>query len=64
MPSIKSELRIHIECNGKRFALNCYRLPDKKFIIKNGRSRSEKMPHGSLTQIFNASRKWAAGQFA
>ena len=59
MPSIKSDLRIRIECEGKSFSLNCVRLPDKHYLVKRGRSRSEKMPVATLTEIFETSRQWA-----
>ena len=62
MPQLKSDLTISIRCGDKSFTLNCIALPDHRFLIKRGRKVSEKMPHGTLSEIFDASRKWAVGR--
>ena len=59
MPQLKADLTISIRIGEKSFTLNCIRLPDQSFIIKRGRHVSEKMPRATLSQIFDASRKWA-----
>lgn len=62
MPSQKSHVRITIEAGGKRFSLNCSRLLHNRYSVKLGRSRSAKMPVSTLTDIFDAGRKWAVKQ--
>lgn len=59
MPARKSDLKITIEANGKRFSLNCEKLLWNTYRVKVGRSRSVKMPMATPTQIFNEARKWA-----
>lgn len=59
MPQIKADLTISIKAGGKSFTLNCIRLPDHSFIVKNGRKVSEKMPKATLSEIFETTRKWA-----
>ena len=59
MPQLKADLMISIRVGEKSFTLNCIKLPDHSFIVKRGRLMSEKMPKATLSQIFDASRKWA-----
>lgn len=61
MPQVKADLKIHIEAGGKSFTLNCLKLPDHSFIVKRNRKVSTKMPRATLSEIFDASRKWAVG---
>ena len=61
MPQVKADLKIHIEAGGKSFTLNCLKLPDYSFIVKRNRKVSTKMPRATLSDIFDASRKWAVG---
>lgn len=62
MPSLKSDITIAIKAGGKSFSLNCIKLPDRSYLVKRGRSRSEKMPTATLSQIFDTARKWAVRQ--
>lgn len=62
MPARKSTVRIIIEAGGKRFSLNCERTMFGRYLVKVGRSRSEKMPTATLTEIFERGRKWAVRQ--
>lgn len=59
MPQIKSDLSISIRAGEKSFTLNCIRLPDRSFIVKRGRKVSGRMPKATLSEIFDATRKWA-----
>jgi hypothetical protein len=59
MPQIKADLTISIRAGDKSFTLNCIRLPDYRFLVKRGRKVSTKMPSATLSEIFDASRKWA-----
>jgi len=59
MPSCKSDITISVRAGEKRFTLNCARLPDQRYLIKRGRSRSTKTPYATLSQIFARARKWA-----
>lgn len=59
MPQLKADLTISIRAGEKSFTLNCVRLPDHRFLVKRGRRVSQKMPHATLSEIFDASRKWA-----
>lgn len=59
MPACKSDITISIRAGDKRFTLNCARLPDQRYLIKLGRSRSAKIPRATLSQIFAHARKWA-----
>lgn len=61
MPQLKADLRIRIEAGGKSFTLNCLKLPDHSFVVKRGRRVSTKVPRATLSEIFDASRKWAVG---
>lgn len=59
MPQLKSDLSISIRAGDKSFTLNCIRLPDKSFLVKNGRTVSKKLPKATLSEIFETTRKWA-----
>lgn len=59
MPQLKSDLTITIRAGNKSFTLNCLKLPDHRFLVKRGRRVSQKMPHATISEIFDASRKWA-----
>ena len=59
MPQLKADLTISIRAKDKSFTLNCIRLPDHSFIVKRGRQVSQKMPRATISEIFDASRKWA-----
>ena len=58
MPPNKSPLKITIECNGKKFSLNCSPVMFDRWRVKNGRSWSKKVGLVTLTEIFNLARKW------
>jgi len=62
MPSFKSDIKIRIESGDRSFTLNCSRGLFGKYRIKLGRTRSEKMPLATLTEIFDLARKWAVKQ--
>lgn len=62
MPQLKSDLSISIRAGDKSFTLNCIRLPDNRFVVRRGRKVSAKMPCATLSEIFDASRKWAVAQ--
>lgn len=62
MPALKSDLKITIEMNKRRFSLNCVRGPWGRYHIKRGRSWSRKTPDATLTEIFEMCRKWAVKQ--
>lgn len=59
MPSLKSDITIAIKVGDKSFSLNCVKLPDRTFLVKRGRSISEKMPRATLSEIFKTARKFA-----
>ena len=59
MPQLKSDLSISIRAGDKSFTLNCIGLPDKSFLVKNGRTVSKKLPKATLSEIFETTRKWA-----
>ena len=59
MPSLKSDITIAIKVGDKSFSLNCVKLPDRTFLVKRGRSVSAKMPRATLSEIFDAARKFA-----
>jgi len=59
MPQLKSDLSISIRAGDKSFTLNCIRLHDKSFLVKNGRTVSKKLPRATLSEIFETTRKWA-----
>ncbi len=60
MPQVKADLTITIRAGDKSFTLNCLKLPDHRFLVKRGRQVSQKMPHATISEIFDASRKWAS----
>jgi len=62
MPPKKSELKITVETNGKRFSLNCRRCLHKKYIVKVGRSKSKKIPLSTKTEIMSLISKWLTEQ--
>ena len=62
MPARKSDFKIIIEANGKRFSLNCKRNLFNKYSVKVGRSRSKKMPLATITEITELARKWIVKQ--
>ena len=59
MPSLKSDITIIIKAGAESFSIGGVRMINNKFLIKRGRSRSEKTPTATLTEIFTAARKWA-----
>ena len=59
MPSLKSDITIAVKVGDKSFSLNCVKLPDRTFLVKNGRSVSAKMPRATLSEIFETARKFA-----
>ena len=59
MPSVKSDITIAVKAGSKSFSLNCVKLPDRTFMVKRGRSVSTKMPRATLSEIFDAARKFA-----
>ena len=59
MPQLKADLTISIRVKQKSFTLNCIKLPDRSFLVKRGRQVSQKMPYATISEIFDASRKWA-----
>jgi hypothetical protein len=62
MPAKKSELKIIVEANGKRFSLNCQRCLHKKYSVKVGRSKSTKIPLSTKTEIMSLISKWVTKQ--
>ena len=62
MPARKSDIKIIVEANGKRFSLNCRRCLFNKYTIKVGRSKSKKMPMATITEITELMRKWIVKQ--
>lgn len=59
MPAVKSDITIAVKVGSKTFSLNCVKLPDRSFLVKRGRSVSVKMPRATLSEIFEAARKFA-----
>ena len=59
MATFKPDLKITITAQNKSFSISALELPNGKYLLKRGRSKSQKMPIATLTQIFNLSRKWA-----
>lgn len=59
MPSVKSDITIAVKAGSKSFSLNCVKLPDRSYLVKRGRSVSVKMPRATLSEIFEAARKFA-----
>jgi hypothetical protein len=59
MATFKPDLKITIVIDNKSFSISGLKLPNGKYLIKRGRSKSVKMPVATLTQIFDLSRKWA-----
>ena len=62
MAQVKSDLSIAIKVGNKAFTLNCVHLPDNRFMVKRGRNISQKMPYATLSEIFDAARKFAVKQ--
>jgi hypothetical protein len=62
MPAKKSELKITVEANGKRFSLNCRRVLYKKYTVKVGRSKSTKIPLSTKTEIMSLISEWITVQ--
>jgi len=59
MPALKSDITIAVKVGSKTFSLNCVKLPDRSFLVKRGRSISNKTPKATLTEIFESARKFA-----
>lgn len=59
MPALKSDITVAVKVGNKTFSLNCVKLPDRSFLVKRGRSVSVKMPRATLSEIFEAARKFA-----
>ena len=55
---IEADVKISIHVRGKRFSLNCIEMADGRFAVKRGRFLSEKMPSATITEIYEAARKW------
>jgi len=62
MPARKSNIKIIIEANGKRFSINCRRNLFNKYRIKLGRSKSIKTGLLTITEITELTRKWLVKQ--
>ena len=62
MAQIKSDLSIAIKIGNESFTLNCVQLPDSRFLVKRGRNVSEKMPYATVTDIYEAARKWTVSR--
>jgi len=62
MPAKKSDLKITVEMNGKRFSLNCRRIMYKKYAVKVGRSKSKKIPLSTKTEIMRLISEWLTEQ--
>lgn len=59
MPALKSDITIAVKVGSKSFSLNCVKLPGRSYLVKCGRSISKKAPRATLTEIFEAARKFA-----
>lgn len=57
MPAKKSDVKITVEANGKRFSLNCRHIMFKKYEVKVGRTKSKK-PLSTITEITSLIRQW------
>ena len=57
---LKPDLKLTVEVRGESFTIGAILLPDGKLHIKRGRGWSQKMPTATLSDVFIASRKWAA----
>jgi len=61
MPSVKSNLHVTVEYNGRVFTVNGFEFLPGRFFLKRGRSRS-KIPDATNTEIFKLCRQWVANQ--
>lgn len=59
MATFKPDLKITIATAKKSFYIGALKLPNGRYLIKRGRSKAQKMPLATLTQIFDVSSKWA-----
>ena len=59
MPALKSDLYVTVRVGEKSFSIGAVRLPDGSLKIKRGRGWSDKMPVGTLSQVFAEARKFA-----
>ncbi len=60
MPPKKSLIKITVQVNEDKLSLNLSPLyfRSNRFSIKTGRSKSQKIPDATITQVFDILRRW------